>query len=531
MCAAGDDIQPHHTHRPALGEGRLSYAAIAAVLARSDLSAGERLAAFSLASYANQEELAWPGTSVAAVRAGMSASAFLEARDRLAGRGLVAMEEQGRGRGKASTLRLLFAQTGPWWESDINVELLEAVLCRSRANGSARVLLAVLSALSDKDGVVEDRSTDELRRAAGMADSTYRRARTALLRAGEAAVNGDRGGRGVKSRWMIPHPRELGLAPARASTNRPEPPAARSLLAPVATAGESAAAAPVRTASDRLDQSAKGPDLSGVFGAKCPDPGGVSVRKGPDLNGVSPGKCPVSSGVSAPPVAKTPPRTPPKNPPPNARAGREPLNPRTLDPPSPPEGGSIPTSITIEQEYRTDRGRKRRRTVRIEVDAVLQALGPPPGPQDHPSWLKTRQLLIEAVGESTFEIWLATIAVVGVDRAGALVLGVPSDARGWVQARFGRILEACAAKANRTVRFATDVESAAVRAITAAGGRADKNVEGDRTDAGDGRFGAPPPDDWHADEWAGATAWRSSPTGGHAASYPSLNHQERKVSR
>ena len=183
-------------HRLWLEESGLSYAAIAAVLARPAVSAGERLAAFSLASYANRDELAWPGTSVAAARAGMSASAFLEARDRLGG--------------KASTLRLLFAQTGPWWESDINVELLEAVLCRSRASGSARVLLAVLAALSDKDGVVEDRSTDELRRAAGMADSTYRRARTALLQAGEAAVAGDRGGRGVKSRWTVPHPRELG---------------------------------------------------------------------------------------------------------------------------------------------------------------------------------------------------------------------------------------------------------------------------------------------------------------------------------
>ena len=166
----------------------MSYAAIAAVLARPAVSAGERLVAFSLASYANRDELAWPGSGVAAARAGMSASAFLEARDRLVGRGLVAIEEQGRGRGKASTLRLLFAQAGPWWESDINVELLEAVLCRSRASGSARVLLAVLAALSDKDGVVEDRSTDELRRAAGMADSTYRRARTALLHAGEAVA-------------------------------------------------------------------------------------------------------------------------------------------------------------------------------------------------------------------------------------------------------------------------------------------------------------------------------------------------------
>ena len=211
----------------------------------------------------------------------------------------------------------------------------------------------------------------------------------------------------------------------------------------------------------------------------------------------------------------------------------------------------------IEQEYRTDRGRKRRRAVRIEVDEVLEALGPPPGPQDHASWLKIRELLIEAVGESTFEIWLATTIVIGVDRAGALVLDVSSDVHGWVQARFGRVIEACAAKASRTVRFATEVESAAAAAITAAERRTD-NVAGERPytdvatsgdapprnlalaalerrpgasgDAGDARLGAPQPDSSHADERTGDPACRSSRTSAHAASYRSLNPQERKVS-
>jgi hypothetical protein len=39
----------------------VSYAAVAAVLARQDLSAGERLVAWSLASFANRDQLAWPG--------------------------------------------------------------------------------------------------------------------------------------------------------------------------------------------------------------------------------------------------------------------------------------------------------------------------------------------------------------------------------------------------------------------------------------------------------------------------------------
>jgi hypothetical protein len=44
----------------------MSHAAIAAVLALDDVSLGERLAAFSLASFANREQRAWPGTRIAA---------------------------------------------------------------------------------------------------------------------------------------------------------------------------------------------------------------------------------------------------------------------------------------------------------------------------------------------------------------------------------------------------------------------------------------------------------------------------------
>jgi hypothetical protein len=86
------------------GEGAVSYTAIAAVLGRADLSGGERLAALSLASFADRNERARVGTAVAAVRAGMSASGFLEARERLEARGLMVVEELGRGRGRASTV-------------------------------------------------------------------------------------------------------------------------------------------------------------------------------------------------------------------------------------------------------------------------------------------------------------------------------------------------------------------------------------------------------------------------------------------
>jgi hypothetical protein len=85
---AGDGFQPRpgtHRHGRAclclVREVSMSYQAIAAALALEDLSAGERLVAFSLASFANREQRAWPGTPVAAARAGLSRSQYLAARE------------------------------------------------------------------------------------------------------------------------------------------------------------------------------------------------------------------------------------------------------------------------------------------------------------------------------------------------------------------------------------------------------------------------------------------------------------------
>ncbi|MFZ1994072.1 MAG: hypothetical protein WAU75_08180 [Solirubrobacteraceae bacterium] len=66
------------------GSGAVSHAALAAVLRLEEVSAGERLTAFSFASFANREHHAWPGTPVAAARAGLSRSQYLAARDGLA---------------------------------------------------------------------------------------------------------------------------------------------------------------------------------------------------------------------------------------------------------------------------------------------------------------------------------------------------------------------------------------------------------------------------------------------------------------
>ncbi|MDQ6804689.1 MAG: helix-turn-helix domain-containing protein [Actinomycetota bacterium] len=163
----------------------MSRQAIAAVIARSDLASGERLVALSLASFADRENRAWPGAPAASARAGLRRSRYQEAREELVRRGLVAVDERATGRGRASTISLIFADTGPWWDGEINVELFEAVLAYSAASGSARLLLATMAAIAGSDGTVEDVSTEQLCAAAGMTDRTYRRARQVLLASGE----------------------------------------------------------------------------------------------------------------------------------------------------------------------------------------------------------------------------------------------------------------------------------------------------------------------------------------------------------
>jgi hypothetical protein len=102
----------------------MSHVAIAAALALEGVSTGERLVAFSLSSFADREHRAWPGTRVAAVRAGLSRSQYLAARAGLMERGLVVVKEQGCGRGKSPVLTVVFARTGPWFDGEINPELL-----------------------------------------------------------------------------------------------------------------------------------------------------------------------------------------------------------------------------------------------------------------------------------------------------------------------------------------------------------------------------------------------------------------------
>src|SRR5436305_10816044 len=185
----------------------VSHTAIAAALALEGVTGGERLVAFSLASFANREGKAWPGTPAAAARAGLSRARFLECRERLVTGDLVAIEDRSRGgRGRASTVALRFAQSGPWWEGDINADLFEAVLARGGSHGSARLLMAAMAALCDSDGKLERVTSEELCRAAGIANRTYRRACAVVISSGAATLTECTGGRGKANRWTVGRP-------------------------------------------------------------------------------------------------------------------------------------------------------------------------------------------------------------------------------------------------------------------------------------------------------------------------------------
>jgi hypothetical protein len=439
----------------------MSHVAIAAALALEDGSAGERLAAFSLASYANREHRAWPGTATAAARAGLSRSQYLAARDSLEKRGLVVIEESGSGRGNSPVIALVFAQTGPWLEGQINPALFEAVLGRSRSKGSAKLLLGALAALADDELAVADRTTDEIRSATGMADSTYRRARAALLGSGELVLETVGGGRAKTNGWVLRDPR--GADPLTARTRVAPSPSARPLI--VTAKPPAAVAASGGAVPEGPPELGKGPELTGVLVTNPGQNRTVYTRKGPGLSGVSGGVSELNPAQSRTVSQETPPDTPSETPPPNVRAGREPKNLRTF-PPSPPEGGSSEHMATIVEDYLTDRGRRRQRTISVDL-AAIRAEFTDPSSSDLADWKQVRSELRPVVGESTFELWLADVQVVATDSAGYLLLDCPSDKRSWVAERYGRIIESTGQSVGRRLRVASDRERQLLQVLTA----------------------------------------------------------------
>ena len=535
----------------------MSRRAIAAALAREDLSSGERLVAFSLASFADRKDRARPGTLAAAGRAGLARSGFLEARDRLVGRGLVIVEELASGRGRASTVALRFAHAGPWWEGEINAELFEAVLGYSRAQGPARLLVAAMAALADQRRVVEGLTTERLCAAAGISDRTYRRAHGPLLASGELVLRRMTRGRGNTNSWEIPDPRSRGAVAGPRLLRRVAPPAgARPLLATVTPPLDLANANDVvepldadralrpggggEGGQDRTLCAENRPGLSGVRGGKGCQDRTVAAQNRPGPSGVS-ALNPCQDRTLSP---ENPAENPAKNPAAIARAGSEPQNPRTPeDPPNPPEGGSRADQILVRRTCVTERGRERRRLVAVDLAAVRAGLRAA-GEADLAAWEQVRAIARAAVGESTFEIWLERLALIAVDLERTLIVSVPTETVGWVACRFGRVLDDAAERAGRGLRVAEEAECKAAESLGPAPGATIAAAIGP---SGDARFSPHAssdgcaadvhtplsggvPSDPSRDSPGARSNRRATYTSAYPSSYPEVYTQSKEVS-
>ena len=70
--------------------------------------------------------------------------------------------------------------------------------------------------------------------------------------------------------------------------------------------------------------------------------------------------------------------------------------------------------MIIEQTFVSERGRRRRRGVRVDLDEVRRGLGIPASPIAA-TGNESATLLEETVGESQFAIWLEPVELIAID--------------------------------------------------------------------------------------------------------------------
>ena len=324
-----------------------------------------------------------------------------------------------------------------------------------------------MAALADDEGLVRDVATEQLCAAAGVADRTYRRARSALLAGGELELVSGMGGRGNTNVWSVRDPRRSGdalraLLATDGAAGRRAPPDGGRLIRARRRCG----------AASTPDASKGGQDRT-VSAGKCPILTGVTEAKGGHDRTVSPGKCPDLTGVWRQRAVRIgpfsilrrrkprqKPRRKPRQKPrhPTRARGRNPRTPGPRNtPPTPLPGGVRPTRSSIEEAYVTARGRKRHRHVRVDLDAVRRGLGLPVL-ADRDAWERIRAGLRDSVGDSSFEIWLDPLELIAVDSTGALVISAPAATCSWLRSRYAGVLRRCAEREGRELRIADEPE-------------------------------------------------------------------------
>jgi hypothetical protein len=103
----------------------------------------------------------------------------------------------------------------------------------------------------------------------------------------------------------------------------------------------------------------------------------------------------------------------------------------------------------------------------VDLGAVRARLRAAGGP-DRAGWHVIRAMLRDAVGQSTFEIWLAPLELIAVDLDGTLVVSAPRETVGWVARRFGRVFDSAAERTGRRLRLADVLERHAAEALSPA---------------------------------------------------------------
>ena len=113
--------------------------------------------------------------------------------------------------------------------------------------------------------------------------------------------------------------------------------------------------------------------------------------------------------------------------------------------------------MIIEEDFVSDRGRRRRRSVRVDLDEVRRGLEVP-GAEHLSVWRQIRGQLQRRVGEDMFAIWLEPVELIAVDRDERLVLAAPAPTAEWTSKRFSRLIAATASEIGRGFRFANEAE-------------------------------------------------------------------------
>ena len=120
--------------------------------------------------------------------------------------------------------------------------------------------------------------------------------------------------------------------------------------------------------------------------------------------------------------------------------------------------------MIVEQEFISERGRRRKRLVPVDLGEVRRTLRPPTA-VDLADWDQICGLLKASMGESAFAVWLAEARLIAVGESGRLVIAAAEGTEGWLTSRYGVVLDGCAARAGRELRLASVPELQALGAV------------------------------------------------------------------